>query len=180
MLSSSLFMSFRGLNRQPTNRAVEGLHLCLVRDTKKPNRVLCWDSVGATKVQATEQPNRDLPQIWCSSLFYQSRNTVIYLRGNKNRSKARADCQLGVSHREWVCVNYVHITPAFPRFEPVLRPYLLLLLVGWGQLPIGARQKDKAPEPNRNSIWVLDVLLLCLVQYSHKDSLSKAKSPCFR
>ena len=33
-------------------------------------------------------------------MFNESRNVVLYLRENENRSKARANCQLGVCYRE--------------------------------------------------------------------------------
>ena len=61
LLCSSLFMSFRGLNRQLMNRAVGGSHLCLVRHKKKQNALL------GQKKQATEWPNRNLPPIRCPS-----------------------------------------------------------------------------------------------------------------
>ena len=44
------FTSFRGLNRQLTNHAVGGSHLCLVRDTKRQTEY----SVGTKKYR---QPN---------------------------------------------------------------------------------------------------------------------------
>ena len=150
MLCSCLFVSFRCLNRQPTNRAVEGSHLCSVRDKKKTE---C--SVGAKKIQAAKQPNKDLPPIWCSSLFYQIRNIVLYLRENENRSKALADWQLRVSHQEWEFVSFMYYPYLCPFWAPMFFFVRSLSSVAcWG------RQKDKAPEQNRNTIWVLDALSL--------------------
>ena len=62
----SLLFTFRVLNRQPTKRAVGSLHLCLVWDTQKPNRILCWGKkVQHRQPNRTEWRNRDLPLIRC-------------------------------------------------------------------------------------------------------------------
>ena len=81
-------MSFRVLDRQPTNCAIEGSHLCSVLTIKKGQSKR---SVGAKNyIQATEQPNRVMSPIRCLSLIGESRNTVqyLFLRKGKNTSKA--------------------------------------------------------------------------------------------
>ena len=162
-------MIFRGLNRQPANHAIGCSHLCSVRAKNESDRMLCWSKT----VQATKPPNRDLPPIRCLSLFYVIRNTVqcpdFFAREQKH-VKNHAVCRLRVSRREWECVSStsMHYPSRFACFETLCSSSVRSL----SSAACLGRQKDKAPEPNRNKISALDTLLLGSVQNPKIRSLT--------
>ena len=128
MLCSCLFISFRGLNRQPTDRAVEALHLYLVWDTKAKQNAL----FGTKKYR---QPNGRTET--CRGFNVRLCSTKVGTRYSicAGTKKIESTCSLS--------------TPSFssrnilPLFLTALSPRVLVLFVRWVQLLLGGGKKTR-------------------------------------
>ena len=140
-------MSFRGLNRQLTNHAVGGPHLCLVRDTKRQTEY----SAGAKKYR---QPNSqtEICRWFNISLYLITwEHSTPFARKRKQIKRHLPIVNLEL---EFLNVSTTCYYPLFGLFWVPMVFFCTSVEVGclFGR---GAKQKDKAPEPNRNGVWVL-------------------------